>query len=104
MTQPRQSTPGNTNPRVRSADERPGDVSDPIMHVFESITNEFSAARLVVQITIRLTSCSVTVATMDTMDIVSTRQFVAYLRMTGTVLGALLVQVNLALKKAVFTP
>ncbi len=27
MTQPRQSTPGRTFPRVRAADERPGDVS-----------------------------------------------------------------------------
>lgn len=89
MTQPRQSTPGNINPRVRSADDRPGDVSDFLDVAVQLEADPYSVARHAVRTTTQPTSCYATAATTDITDIASIRQFEQFPRMIGTVHGVL---------------
>jgi hypothetical protein len=104
MTQPRQSTPGNINPRVRSADDRPGDVSNQASHKSETSANEYSVAKLAVPTMTQPISCYATAATMATMATVLIHRFVVFLRMTGIVQDVSWAPASLVLKKAVSTP
>lgn len=98
MTQPRQSTPGNINPRARSTDDHPGDVSNMANPELGTSAHENSVARLVVQIMIPPISYCATAATMATTVTVSTHQSVAFLHMTGIAHDVSLAQANLDLK------